>query len=131
MRVGLLIITHGDVGKALFDAAREIIGSVPLPTRVLSVSSTSTPEEMKRDAIAMISEMENGDGILVLTDIYGSTPSNVACAQQDKRVAVVAGLNLPMLIRVLNYPQLQLRELVEKAVSGGRDGVVICQRKNS
>ena len=75
----------------------------------------------------MIEQLDQGDGVLILTDMYGSTPGNIACALgQNNRVAVVAGLNLPMLVRVLNYPQLDLHTLAEKAESGGRIGIVPC-----
>ena len=62
----------------------------------------------------------------VLTDMYGSTPSNIACRLTGTHTKVVAGINLPMLIRVLNYPRLTLTELAEKALSGGRDGIMYC-----
>ena len=69
----------------------------------------------------------SGDGVLVLTDLYGSTPSNIACKlRRHGHVRVVSGVNLPMLIRVLNYPDLDLDSLKEKALSGGRDGVLSC-----
>ena len=59
--------------------------------------------------------------------MFGATPSNIACRLRDEiDVRVVAGVNLPMLIRVLNYPRLHIDELVHKAISGGRDGIVLC-----
>ena len=67
--------------------------------------------------------------MLVLTDIYGSSPANIAAALQERpRVLAVAGVNLPMLVRVLNYPVLPLEALAEKALSAGREGVVPCRR---
>jgi PTS system ascorbate-specific IIA component len=72
-----------------------------------------------------VEQLDQGDGVLVLTDIYGSTPSNIASHLSSRPgVQVVAGLNLPMLLRVLNYARLDLATLAEKAVSGGREGVV-------
>ena len=79
-----------------------------------------------RGGPCILDQLDEGDGVLVLTDAYGSTPSNIACRLGARRqVAVVTGLNLPMLLRVLNYPALPLDELKEKAVSGGRDGVLL------
>lgn len=72
-------------------------------------------------------KLDQGQGILILTDMFGSTPSNIACAVSDRNdIRIVSGLNLPMLIRVLNYPSLSLEELELKAISGGQEGVVRC-----
>lgn len=76
----------------------------------------------------MVDRLQSGDGVLILTDMYGSTPSNVANRLMAKDgIQIVSGINLPMLLRVLNYPELGLEELVQKAVSGGRDGVRVCE----
>ena len=124
MSVAVLLITHGDVGKAIHDAAVSVIGSSPLRTQFLSINLTCKPEDMIQAAKNLVSELDTGDGVLILTDLFGSTPSNIACAIQDYNVAIIAGLNLPMLIRVLNYPNLPLSRLVDKAVSGGQEGVI-------
>ncbi len=72
--------------------------------------------------------MNKSQGFLILTDLFGSTPSNIASRlqqfQESDKIRIVAGLNLPMLIRVMNYPHLALDELTQKAVSGGKDGVI-------
>ena len=74
-------------------------------------------------------EIDQGDGTLILTDMYGSTPSNIACDTSERHdIRIVSGLNLPMLIRVLNYPHLSLNELEQKAITGGQDGVVSCHQ---
>ncbi|VAW87539.1 PTS system, mannose/fructose/sorbose family, IIA component, partial [hydrothermal vent metagenome] len=70
-------------------------------------------------------------GILVLTDMYGSTPSNIAnLLLDDERIKTIAGLNLPMLIRLFNYPRLSRDKLLEKAVDGGREGVLSWERES-
>ena len=127
MKVGLLIITHGDIGQSLLDTATAVLGTCPLQTRTLSVPMSSQTDEVEAEARRLLRELDQGDGVLVLTDLYGSTPSNIACRLQADKVAVIAGTNLPMLVRVLNYPELELPALVEKAVSGGQDGVVCCK----
>jgi len=80
---------------------------------------------------AAISSSSQVDGVLLLTDIYGATPSNIAMRFQDDeaKVMVVSGINLPMLVRVLNYPDLNINQLQEKALSGGRDGVFRCRHE--
>ena len=126
MSVGLLIISHGGVGEVLFKTAQHILESIPLPTRVLEVPNACDPDAMVSMAAQCIDELNQGDGVLVLTDMYGSTPSNISCSQGRDDVVVIAGINLPMLIRVMNYPHASLEELADKAMSGGRDGIMVC-----
>jgi len=128
MSVGLLIITHNDVGRVLLDATVGMLGVQPIPTAVLGVISDTDPDAMLDRAYQLAREVDGGDGVLVLTDLFGSTPSNIAWAlQRDQHAIVIAGVNLPMLLRVMNYPKLSLDELAEKALSGGRDGVLMCK----
>lgn len=131
MSVGLLVVTHGDVGKALLDSARAMLGGEPLQAEVISVSNQCVPDEVSGEIDAAIGRLNAGAGVLVLTDIYGATPSNVAMKYQDDRrgVMVVSGINLPMLVRVLNYPGMSIEQLLEKALSGGRDGVFRCRKE--
>lgn len=124
MTVGLLIITHGDVGKVLLDTATAVLGLCPLQTEVICVSQDCNPEQITDQARHRVTALNQGAGVLVLTDLYGSTPGNIAGRQLGDAVAVVSGLNLPMLVRVLNYPHMSLEELTAKAVSGGREGVM-------
>lgn len=128
MTVGLLIIGHDNVGTALVEAANGVLGMCPVALEVVSVSGACQPEDVLEKAVAAANRLDSGEGVLVLTDMYGSTPSNVANYLSERaNVLVVAGVNLPMLIRVLNYPRLTLREMAVKAASGGRDGIFICE----
>lgn len=132
MSVGLLIITHERIASVMADTAVAMLGCCPLPIAVLPVSSDCDPDQVRRDAQARVEVLDQGEGVLVLTDMYGSTPSNVAGSLISvNRVKVVSGINLPMLIRVMNYPQLNLNALAEKAVSGGREGVFICPSRDN
>ncbi len=125
MSVGLLLITHGQVGSALLESATSILGICPLHTETLSVATYSEPEQITRQAQGILRQIDQGGGVLVLTDLYGSTPANIACSlYQAERVRVVAGLNLPMLIKIFNYAQLDLDALVAKALRGGCGGVM-------
>ena len=127
MTVGLLIVTHDQIGSALLRTAQRMFGVIPLPTRVLPVPIDASPERLLGEAQSITEEMNEGDGVLVFTDMYGSTPSNIAFGlMQPGQVHVVSGLNLPMLIRTLNYPLLDLAALTQKAISGGREGIFCC-----
>ncbi len=129
MTIGVLIVAHSAIGPALLETATKMLGKCPLITETLSVTDDGDVELMREQAQGMVRELDRGDGVLVLTDMYGSTPSNIAAElQQEGGVQVVAGVNLPMLIRVFNYPVLDLATLAEKAMSGGRDGILPCRR---
>ena len=132
MTVGVLLITHGNIGAVLLQSALDILAVCPLPAMNLAAPSGCDPEQVLQDARRAAGPLDSGHGVLVLTDMYGATPSNIACQLGDfHRVRVVSGVNLPMLIRVLNYADLELDELASKAISGGRDGVLPCKRKHS
>ena len=126
--VGLLIITHNNVGGAIFDAATSVLGSCPLPYEILPVSQNCDPEERFHTAQKYLEKLNQPDGVLVITDMYGSTPSNIATKLLSGNVTVITGINLPMLVRIMNYPNLPLEELCHKAISAGQTGVIIVKK---
>jgi PTS system ascorbate-specific IIA component len=93
------------------------------------VINDTPPEALLARCQRLADEVDRGEGLLVLTDLYGSTPANVALALARGRAhtRVIAGVNLPMLLRALNYAALDLDTLVDKALDGGRDGVRLCE----
>ena len=129
MSVGLLIISHEEIGRALIQTVIQTIGSSPLPVEILSVPKECYPEALAEHARKAAASLDHDAGVLVLTDMYGATPSNIALRLTGTKVRIVTGLNLPMLMRVLNYSQLGLDQLAEKAVSGGREGVFLVARE--
>ncbi|MCW8917452.1 MAG: PTS fructose transporter subunit IIA [Gammaproteobacteria bacterium] len=125
MSVGLLIITHAPFGKAALEAACGTLGSLALSTRVIDIHSSCNLEQEREHAKTLLHELDEGDGVLLLTDLYGATPSNIACSLMgggQKRV-LVSGLNLAMLIRVMNYADEKLPALAERAINGGHGGI--------
>ena len=133
MSVGLLLITHNRLGDELLDTAKTMFQRIPLQVATLAVHKNDMPERVQMEAERMASELDQGDGVLLLSDMYGSTPSNIAnrltgSGRDGERRKVVYGINLPMLVRVLNYASLDLDELVAKAFSGGRYGVTVGER---
>jgi PTS system ascorbate-specific IIA component len=115
------------MGASLIATARHILGRIALPLDTLAVPPGSDVEAALRDTAARVRSLDRGDGVLVLTDVYGATPSNIAEQLHSIGIDVrrVSGLNLPMLLRVLNYPEQSLEELVQTAASGGRSGIHI------
>jgi PTS system mannose-specific IIA component len=129
MTVSILLVTHENVGQVMMQAVRRVLEVCPLQTRCLPVPFDSDPDEVQQEAAQMIKALDKGDGVLVLTDMYGSTPSNIAHRlSQPGKVMVVTGLNLPMIIKVMNYPNLDLAQLVDVAVEGGKSGVFYNRR---
>ena len=124
MSIGILLITHGDIGEALISGAIGILGFAPLQMENLPVSPDDGLEQITAKADKLINKFPASSEILILTDLLGSTPSNVAGAlQQPGKINVVAGLNLPMLIKILSHPSLTLQRLTELAIEGGQQGV--------
>lgn len=128
MSVGLLLITHGNVGAALLETAIEVLGCKPMPTKIITCPSDCDPDKALALARGEVTELDQGEGVLVVTDLYGSTPGNIATRLHDVgRVHVVSGANVPMLVRIFNYCHQPLAELTEKAAGGGRMGIVIAE----
>ena len=126
MTVGLLLITHENYGDISLQIVKTILGVCPLETKSLGVPFDANPDEVFSEAKHQIKMLDHGEGVLILSDLFGATPSNIAHRLiEEGRTVVVTGLNLSMLMRVLNYPNLSLEELVDKASRGGSEGVVV------
>jgi mannose PTS system EIIA component len=122
--VGILIVSHGAFGESLIHCASHVLGKRPLYLRQLGVTIHDDPEAILPVAVDLIRFLDQGQGVLVLTDIYGATPSNIASRiLAPGRVEGIAGVNLPMLIRALTYRDSPLATVIEKALSGGVEGV--------
>lgn len=123
--VGILLVTHYGLGESLAECAAHVL-SRPLPClRYLPVYRQDDPDQVLERAQALVAELDDGSGVLVLADMFGGTPANVAYRLvQPGRVEAVAGVNLPMLVRSLNYAGQSLDIVVSKAVTGGLEGVM-------
>ena len=132
MTVGLLLVTHGKLGRHLLDTMTEMMsGTLPLQHDTLEVRRVQSLEAMLAQGSKAIERLDSGAGVLILTDAFGSTPSNIAnklAAGINARV--IAGVNLPMLVRICNYPKLDIDELARIAVEGGQRGIVMCPHEN-
>ena len=127
MTVAILLISHNQIASELINTAQQMLAPYSVATTILSISIDDNPDDIRLKFMQTLHEIDQGDGTLILTDMYGSTPSNIACGVSERHdIRIVSGLNLPMLIRVLNYPHLNLNELEQKAITGGQDGVVSC-----
>jgi mannose PTS system EIIA component len=127
MSVGVLLITHEGIGSAILAVATRLLRTLPLRTEVLEVPFDGDPDELLPLASAALRRVDGGQGVLVLTDLYGATPSNLASrvARLGTPVRRVSALSLPMLLRVMNYAEQDLDELPSVAGAGARNGVII------
>lgn len=126
MAVGILLLTHEGIGPALVAVATRLLRQLPLKTEAFEVPFDGDPDALLPQASAALRRVDGGDGVLLLTDLYGATPSNLAArlARIGTPVRRVSALNLPMLLRVMNYPELALDALPAVAAAGARNGVV-------
>ena len=123
--IGILIVAHGAFGEAIIHSASHVLGKRPLRVRQVGVTVHDDPEAILPQATDLVRQLEDGEGVLVLTDIYGATPGNIALRLLvPGQVEGISGVNLPMLIRALTYRDQGLATVVEKALSGGTEGVI-------
>jgi mannose PTS system EIIA component len=123
--IGVLVVTHGSIGEALLTSATQILGNPQPQTATLSVWRQDDPDDLVLRARELLDALDAGDGVLVLTDIFGATPGNVVSRLlQDGRVEGVSGASLPMLLRVLTSRNGSLSAAVRRALTGGSEGVV-------
>ena len=123
--IPMLIVAHGNFGDSLIQCASYVLGQRPEQLESLDLSACDDPGEMLERARAQIARMDQGKGVLILTDVYGATPCNTVCQLiQHEHVEAVAGANLPMLLKALTYRNEDLSQLIRKAVQGGQGGIM-------
>ncbi len=130
--VGILLITHNGLGESLIDCLRHVMGNAPAHVKALSVLAQDDPLLKEEEARALIAELDEGQGVLLLSDVYGATPCNIArrvC--QPGRIEGVAGVNLPMLLRVACNCNKSLDEQVQRALEGGKECIVSIDSEGS
>jgi len=122
--ISLLIIAHGNLGESLIQCAAHVLGKRPEALENLDLTACEDPTVMLDKAQSLLTAVDQGDGVLVLTDVYGATPCNTVCKLVNLgRVEAVAGVNLPMLLKALTYRDQGMDTLLTKAVSGGQSGI--------
>jgi len=123
--IGILIVSHGAFGESLIHSASHVLGKRPLFLRQVGVTVHDDPDAILPVAEDLIRFLDQGQGVLVLTDIYGATPANIATrVLKPGRVEGIAGVNLPMLIRALTYREEPLESVLAKALEGATEGVL-------
>ena len=123
--IGVLVVSHGAIAEALLSSAEQILGVTQAQVAALGVSRNDDPDRVLEKARGILARLDQGQGVLVLADMFGATPCNVAARLlADGRVEGVSGVSLPMLVRVLAGRNGSLPAAVQRALSGGAEGVV-------
>lgn len=121
--VGILLLTHIPLGEAFIQAASHVFRSRPAQIEAIDVVPDQDPVEVNRLACEAIVRLDTGQGVLVITDMIGGTPSNcTAKLSCPDKVKVIAGLSLPMLLRAITYRHDVLDVVAEMALAGGQNG---------
>lgn len=122
--IGILIVAHGTLGESLIQCTTHVLGERPPLLAALDVTAQTQPT-MLDEGRSLIAELNQGEGVLLLSDVYGATPCNTMCRLLNPgQVEGIAGVNLPMLMRAITYRSESLHELIIKAVAGGQEGVL-------
>jgi mannose PTS system EIIA component len=123
--IGVLLITHGRYGEDLLVSAAHVLGHPLAQTCSMAVSVKDDPDAMLQEARKLLHSIDDGSGVLVMTDMYGATPCNIATQLiAEGNVEAVSGVSLPMLVRSLAYRDAALAKVRDKAIAGGTEGVV-------
>jgi PTS system mannose-specific IIA component len=127
MTCGVLLITHPGIGSSLLAVANGLLHKLPLKTEAFEVPFDADLDTLLPQASAALRRVDGGNGVLVLTDLYGASPSNLAgkVARLGTPVRRVSALSLPMLLRVMNYPEQGLDQLPATAAAGTRNGAIL------
>lgn len=119
--IGILVVSHEPLGTALINCTRHIFGELPRQLAALDVVPDEDPQAAMKAARELLSRINDGSGALVLTDAYGATPARIACGLADpNRVEVIAGVNLPLLVKALSRRREPLANLADTLVDSAR-----------
>ncbi|MBI4391957.1 MAG: PTS fructose transporter subunit IIA [candidate division NC10 bacterium] len=124
--VGVIVVTHGQVGTELLRTAQEIVGRIERAEAV-TIDAAEKIERARSKIEAAIKRVSTGAGVLILTDMFGGTPSNLGLSFLEKgAVEVVTGVNLPMLIKLASLREgLPLRELADRLSTYGQKNILV------
>jgi len=123
MITGVLLVTHEGIGSTMLRVARQIMNTTFDNFDYLEVDFDADTAQLSGALEEKLSEVEQGAGVLVLSDLIGATPCNLASNSAHQNTVVISGLNLPMLIRVYNYRERPLHELARIAQEGAQNGI--------
>ena len=123
--IGLLILAEKNLGSGLIATVVHTLGGRPPQLEATELDHSAPPEQIEALLRQGLEKVDQGDGVLILADVYGATHTNIACRLLARgHIELITGVNLPMLLRVLNYRSLKMDDLIDKALSGGCGGII-------
>ncbi|MFA7638678.1 MAG: PTS sugar transporter subunit IIA [Parvibaculum sp.] len=127
--IGLVLVTHGRLADEFVSAMEHVVGPQSQITAIC-IGPDDDMEQRRKDILSAVAASDTGDGVILLTDMFGGTPSNLAISVMDKaKVEVIAGVNLPMLIKLASVREtFSLSDAVDQAQESGRKYISIASR---
>jgi mannose PTS system EIIA component len=125
--IGILLLTHGQLGHQFISTARHIGLSSADAVSAFSVDPSDSPDSIREHVAQAIKAADHGHGVLILTDLFGGTPTNLSLSfLEEGKVEVVTGLNLPMVIKAINSQRdHDLRALAKLAAEAGKESIFL------
>jgi PTS system ascorbate-specific IIA component len=122
--IGVLLITHERLGEALLNTATHVLGRRPEQVSTIEVPAGTDPRDLVATAQSLLERLDSGNGVLILTDIFGASPSNLACRlAAPGKIEAVSGVNVPMILRAMSSRNQGMAHLLKRVVGGGCEGV--------
>jgi len=127
--IGLVLVTHGQLASQFVAAMEHVVGPQEYVVSIC-IGPDDDMEQRRRDILEAVDQVDKDDGVILLTDMFGGTPSNLAISIMDKaKVEVIAGINLPMLIKLASVrEQMSLSDAVDKAQESGRKYISVASK---
>jgi len=122
--VGILLVTHGDIGLALLRSSKQILGKEPDNIVCISINSNNDISSCKKIIQEKLIDLDNGEGVLIMSDMYGATPTNILKKIiYSNKYEVITGINLPMLMQALTSRNLSLNDLTKICLKYGKQNI--------
>lgn len=123
--IGLLILAEKNLGAGMIATVVHTLGSRPPQLEATEFDHSAPPEQIESSLRQSLQKVDRGEGVLILADVYGATHTNIACRLLKRgTIELITGVNLPMLLRVLNYRHSAMDDLIDKALGGGCGGII-------
>lgn len=118
--IGVVLVTHGRLAEEFRQAVEHVVGPQE-QFRTVSIGPEDDMEQRRREIVEAVAQTDTGEGVIVLTDMFGGTPSNLAISVMEPgRIEVIAGMNLPMLIKLSSARRCEMEQALNEAQNAGR-----------
>ena len=125
--IGIVVVTHCELGQSLLEAAEFILGESPELVRPVSINVRENADDLRKQLAETLKEMDQGDGVLILTDMFGGSPSNLSYSfLEEGRIEVISGVNLPLLVRAIGLrKKVLINELGKQLEAHGKRSITL------